>query len=93
MLTSMHPFCSLSTTDQLQTPAIYLPNLLCVALKRFPDNKPLDLKGLVAIEQLAAWDPSNVLVLERQGAYGVIMDRMKVGLCFQSYLSMCRSSC
>jgi len=64
--------------EYLQTPVLYLPNLVCAALKRFTDNKHLDVKGLVAIEQLAVWDPSHVVSLEARGAYDIIADRMKV---------------
>jgi len=55
-----------------------LADLLCATLKRFPDSKPLDIKGLVAIEQLAAWDKSSVLPLEWGGAYDIITTKMKV---------------
>lgn len=64
------------------TAAIELPDapaLVCGVLKQFKEEPSLDIKGLVAIEQLATVDASHVPLLKRAEAYSIICGKMKVG--------------
>ena len=57
-----------------------LPILICAALKRFADEPSLDIKGLVAIDLLASWDASAILMLEWSDSYSIICQKMKVSM-------------